>query len=181
MRNMLLTWCGMLALVGGAGLSAQSSVPQRPPSEKTMAGVATLTVTGCLERWNPETMARTGAPEDPPAGVEYVLTHVEGQSPAAGAAKPAGRQIEKRYLLLPSRSLDYGAHRGHKVTISGTIAPQPAEGASEADKVTNPSTRETNLPVEPKAEAYHYNLVDVSSLTMVSRSCGQSGGSRIRR
>lgn len=175
MSRLLLMWWGTFALAS-AGLFAQSGAPQQTTQKATTGVVATVTATGCLERWHSEAIASpTDTADTAPAGVEYVLTHVEGQSAsatAAGPGKTATTEPETRYLLLPSPSQNYAAHLNHKMTIVGSIAPQPSPGASESERVANPTSRETNLPAEPKAAAYHYNLVDVSSLRMVSRSCG---------
>jgi hypothetical protein len=59
------------------------------------------------------------------------------------------------------------------VKVVGSIAPQPSEGASAVDRAVDPSRAETNLPEQPASEAYRTNLIEVSSLTMVSRSCGK--------
>ena len=144
-----------------------------------MAGVvASITVTGCLEKWSSAAPpSPTGAPtEKAPAGAEYVLTHVEGQTEsatAAGGGKTEQANPQTRYLLLPSPAMDFSAHVNHRVKVAGTIAPQPSEGASPADRAINPSASETNLPERPESRAYQTNLLEVSSLTMVSRSCGK--------
>jgi hypothetical protein len=105
-----------------------------------------------------------------------MLTGVEGQTTSAtasGGGSPDRTEPETRYLLLASKTVDYETHLRHKVRIVGTIAPQPTEGASPTDRVVEPSTRETNLPAGPESRAYRTNLLEVASLTMVSRSCGQ--------
>ncbi len=178
MSRLFLIWCASLAGAGGAGLVAQTppAVP-KPAPEKSVAGVvASVTLTGCLERWSSEAApSPTGAPaEKAPAGAEYVLTQVEGQvAPAApsGGAPTAQREQGTRYLLLSSPSTNFASHLNHKVKIVGTIAPQPSEGASPAEQIAEPSRAETNLPAGPPSEAYQINLIEVSSLTMVARTC----------
>ena len=162
MSKLVLIWSGIVTLSAGTALLAQA------PQEKAATGVvATITATGCLE-------STAGLAEKPPAGAKFVLTHVDGRTASATsgeAGKTEKTGPETRYLLLPDPKLDVAAHLNHRVKIVGTIAPQPSEGASLTEIVTDPASRETNLPGGAKPEGYQYNLVDVSSLTMVSGSC----------
>ena len=105
-----------------------------------------------------------------------MLTRVQGETQsasAAGAGKTGTTSPQARYLLLPDSKVDFAAHLNHRVKITGTIAPQPSAGASLADAIADPATRETNLPADEKSEAYRDNLVEVSALTMVARACGE--------
>jgi hypothetical protein len=143
-------------------------------SQKSDAGVvATLSVTGCLVRWAPDVSGGGAASAKPPAGVEFMLTDAQGQSASATSASPAAQPAPapKRYLLLENKTVDYAAHVNHRVRIAGSIAPQPSTGASLAQQIVDPSTRETNLPAQAETVSYDGNLVDVSALTMVARSC----------
>ena len=155
----------------GALLHAQAG----PPS----AGVvASITATGCLERWNSDQEASaTGAPPDaPPAGAHYVLTQVEGReasATAAGGGTPGKPNRDTRYLLLTKTAADFDAHLHHTVKVVGTIAPQPTEGALPSERAADPSRSETNLPNGPERRSYRDNLIEVSSLTMVSAKCGK--------
>lgn len=179
MSNTIPIWCATLALAFTTGLGAQSSTtvpkipagttvppsghavpkPQTAPPEPAPAPA--VTATGCIERWQAEPTA-AGIPADKgPAGVTYVLTRIQGEA-------------AKRYLLLPDPKVNFAAHLNHRVTLTGTIAPQPSAGASVADSIADPATRETNLPSGgAKPEAYQDNLIEVSTLTMVARACGQ--------
>jgi hypothetical protein len=181
MSTRLLISGGAFAFVSVSSLLAQSS-SGTPPAAQTgrpVAGVvASVTLTGCLERWSSAASpSPTGAPtEKAPAGAEFVLTQVAGQSESAtsaGSGTTERADPKARYLLLPSPSMDFAAHLNHTVKVVGTIAPQPSEGASAVDHAINPSSSETNLPERPEAKAYQSNLIEVSSLTMVSRSCGK--------
>lgn len=170
-------WCTAVALSLSVGLSAQTSttkpqipsgttippsghaVPQPTTAPPAVSPVApAVTATGCLEHWRAEAGAAT-AVDKGPAGVTYVLIRIQG-----GA--------DKRYLLLPDPKINYAAHLNHLVTIAGKIAPQPAPGASLSDAIADPATRETNLPAAGRPEAYQDNLIEVSALTMVARTCG---------
>ncbi len=169
----LILMCGTLGLAAGTVLGAQTPPPQ---TEKPVAGVvATVTLTGCLERWTSEaTPSPDGAPpEKAPAGAEFVLTNVAGQtaSATAGAAATPARERGARYLLLSSPTMAFAPHLNHTVTVVGSITPQPSEGASAAERIAEPSRSETNLPAGPRSEAYRLNLVEVSKLTMVSATC----------
>jgi hypothetical protein len=162
--------CLTCVLLGGITAAAQA------PAQKSDTGVvATLSITGCLERWAPDPAAASDpSAAKPPAGVQFMLTHAEGQ--AASATSNTGTPQSappERYLLLESKTVDYAAHLNHRVRIAGTIAPQPSAGASLAQQIVDPSTRETNLPVRAETVSYDGNLVDVSALTMVARSCAK--------
>lgn len=180
MNKPVLMWCGMFAFMSGAALFAQASAPPPPaPGEKATVGVvATVSATGCLEAWRSDDSVASPSVtprEKAPAGAHFMLTRVEGQTASttgASVGKSEKTPRETRYLLLSSPGLDFTPHLNHKVKIVGTIAPQPSEGASPAERVADPSTRETNLPEGQKSEAYDYNLIEVSSLTMVSTACG---------
>ena len=181
MSNRILMSGGAFAFVACSSILAHTASGTPPPVQvgKPVAGVvASVTVTGCLQQWSAAAPpSPTGAPADrAPAGAEFVLTQVEGQTESAtsasgGKTEPAGAKA--RYLLLPSPSTDFAMHLNHKVKVVGTIAPQPSEGASAADHAINPSSSETNLPEHPESGAYQTNLIEVSSLTMVSRNCGK--------
>lgn len=167
--NACVIHCFAFALLSGITAAAQA------PAQKSDTGVvATVSVTGCLERWAPDpTAGGDPAALKPPAGVRFMLTNVEGQAQSAtantGTPQPAARH--ERYLLLDAKGVDYAAHVNHQVRIAGTIAPQPSAGASPVQQTVDPSTRETNLPARPEAESYDGNLVDVSRMTMVAPSC----------
>jgi hypothetical protein len=162
-----------LACVVSSGVSgaAQSA------AQKSDTGVvATLAITGCLERWAPAPGAAADpAAAKPPAGVEFMLSQAKGQAESAtsAAATPQAATRNERYLLLPMKGVDYAAHVNHQVRITGAIAPQPSAGASTAQQIADPSSRETNLPARPEAESYDGSLVDVATFTMVAQSCAQ--------
>lgn len=164
-----LIWCVPMTLVATL---AQAQQPPQAAQAKTGV-VATVTATGCVERWSPQPGDTTGKPPD---GVQFVLTHIDGKTASATTAgAPATEKTppEARYLLLPQPSLNLAAHLNHRVRIDGTIAPQPSPGASVAEVVANPAARETNLPEQPESKSYRDNLIDVSSLTMVAGTCGK--------
>jgi hypothetical protein len=172
---------GLFVAVGvaiGMGHLAQAApVSPDPQVGKATTGVvATVTATGCLERWTPTATAEAQPMPKGPDGVEYVLTQVEGRSRSAtaeGGGVAERTPARTRYLLLPDPSIAFATHLHQRVKIVGSIAPQPAEGASEQDQAINPSSSETNLPQGAKSEAYQDNLVEVAKLTVVARSCGK--------
>ncbi|MEP6783165.1 MAG: hypothetical protein ABI983_05810 [Acidobacteriota bacterium] len=126
-----------------------------------------------MERWSAQAGDTiTKAPD----GVQFVLTRIDGRTEsatAAGGGTPEQTPPASRYLLLPQPALNLAAHLNHRVRIDGTIAPQPTEGASLADNLTNPAARETNLPDGPESKSYRDNVIDVVTLTMVAGSCGK--------
>ncbi|MEO7134679.1 MAG: hypothetical protein ABI024_10715 [Vicinamibacterales bacterium] len=160
--------CLAYVLLSGIVTAAQA------PTQKSETGVvATLSVTGCLERWAADATAGGDVAANPPAGVQFMLTQAVGQSASAtsNSAAPQPAPTPARYLLLDNKSVDYAAHLNHRVRIDGTIAPQPSTGASLAQQIVDPATRETNLPDKAETASYSGNLVDVSALTMVARNC----------
>lgn len=170
--------CGTFALAGGIALGAQTGQPPAPRAETPAAGVvASVTLTGCLEPFVAESAA---SPSDEsaaqtPAGVKFMLTQANGQAtpaPAAGGGGGATAERDQKYLLLSSPTLALAPHVNHTVKVVGTITPQPAPGATAEDKLADPSRAETNLPAGPRPEAYRLNLVEVSTITMVAKTCG---------
>jgi hypothetical protein len=168
--HVLRTWTiGM----GLALLASSVGSAQQPPVKSKAGVVATVSATGCVEKWTPQAGDATAKAPD---GVQFVLTHIEGRTASATSADagtPEQTPPSAHYLLLAQPSLNLGAHLNHRVRIDGTIAPQPTEGASLPDHLANPATRETNLPEGPESKSYRDNLVEVSSLTMVAASCGK--------
>jgi hypothetical protein len=164
-----ITKCLACVLLAATAITAQA------PAQKSDTGVvATLSVTGCLQRWAPDANAAgETAAAQPPAGVRFMLTDAEGRSASATSTSPSPQTAPtpQRYLLLESKAVDYAAHVNHRVRIGGTIAPQPSTGASLAQQIVDPSTRETNLPAKAETTSYDGTLVDVSALTMIARTC----------
>jgi hypothetical protein len=168
-----LVYCGTL-IAAVTVLAGRSSASQQPaPSAKASTGVvATVSATGCVERWSP----MPGDTATRPDGVEFVLTRVDGQTAsanAAGSGTAGATPPATRYLLLSQPTLKQAAHVNHRVKIDGTIAPQPTQGASLSDSLANPAARETNLPEGPEPKSYRDNLIDVSHLAMIGRECGE--------
>ena len=163
--------CLACVLLAGTAMAAQAS------GQKSETGVvATLSVTGCLQRWAPDSVtAGETAAAQPPAGVQFMLTDAEGRAASATstAARAQTAPTPQRYLLLESKTVDYAAHVNHRVRIGGTIAPQPSTGASLAQQIVDPSTRETNLPAKAETASYDGTLVDVSGLTMIAPTCAR--------
>lgn len=141
---------GAVALVG----AQQPSAPQKPgdvPGEvrseaKSQIDAKTQTITGCIQK---------GAGPD-----SFILAEAGtgAAAPAPGAKpgeKPAGTSgATKSYALMAKPSEDLSKHVGHRVEITGTVAPAPpaAAGAPAA----------STLPKEALA---------VQSVKMVSASC----------
>ena len=174
MGKHVLFFCGILTIAATA-LAGHLTAAQQPtqPAKASTGVVATVSATGCVERWSPQPGdGATKAPE----GVEYMLTRVEGRTASAteaGSGTSERTPPAARYLLLSEPALNLAGHLNHRVRIDGTIAPQPTQGASLTDNLTNPASRETNLPEGPEPKSYRDNLIDVSSLTMVGRECSQ--------
>ena len=163
------------ALAAAVSINARTPQPSAQQRTPRVGVVASVTATGCLERWTPSTTDTTQPNEKGPSGVEYVLTHVDGVTQSKTSA--GGGVLERtppttRYLLLPDPSLNLALHLNHRVQIVGTIAPQPSKGASARDQAIDPSSSETNLPAGAKPEPFSDNIVEISKLTMIDRRCG---------
>jgi hypothetical protein len=174
----LAVWLGVVTIAaGGEVLVRAVSIDSQSQTDKPKTGVvATVTATGCVERWRPIAPAMAQPNSHAPSGVEYVLTHVEGvtqSATAAGGGVPESTSPTTRYLLLPDPARAFASHLNHRVKIVGTIAPQPADGATATDQLTDPSSSETNLPAGPRPAAYQDNVVEVSTLTVISKGCGK--------
>jgi hypothetical protein len=173
MRNRVLVCGPTIACLGALAISTATAAAQSQPATVSKTGVvATVSATGCIERWAPQAGdTNVKAPD----GVQFVLTGIDGKTVSATSADgaPGKTPSAARYLLLSQPSHNVAAHLNHRVKIEGTIAPQPTEGASLADNLSNPASRETNLPEGPESKSYRDNVVDVSSVTMIAKSCGQ--------
>ena len=144
-------------------------------SQKSDAGVvATLSVTGCLVRMGTRCLRRRRCFGEA-AGRRRV--HADGRARSirisdvgfSGGPTSAGAQA------LPAAGEQDGRLRG--------ACQSPRENRRHAlrrsrrrahhwrSKSSIRSTRETNLPAQAETASYDGNLVDVSALTMVARSC----------
>ena len=165
----------MASLAAAAGLRAAAE-PRVQRDTPRVGVVASVTATGCIERWTPSAPDTARTPGKSPGGIEYVLTHIDGvtrSNTAANGGVPERTSPNTRYLLLPDPSLKLASHVNHRVAIVGTIAPQPSQGASAGDQIVDPSSRETNLPGAGQPEPFSDNLVEISKLTMIDRRCGK--------
>src|SRR4051812_42584276 len=79
MRTRVLIWCAPIALIPAP---AHAQLPAQAAQAKTGV-VATVSATGCVERWTPQSGDTAGKPPD---GVQFVLTHIDGRTESATAA-----------------------------------------------------------------------------------------------
>lgn len=149
-------------VVLGATVFAQTPVPPRAPQPAPKVTAQTMTLTGCLEPWNPATMQVGGTT----AGAQqYVLTNAESATPAAattagapvaGAAQPPSGTTplagaHDTYLLKATPGMDLAGWANQQVRVMGTLmvasAVQP--GAPTGTTGMAPSTPTTSTGGTP--------------------------------
>jgi hypothetical protein len=139
-RTTLIVWGAIVMTAAQASAQTPRDTPP-PPAPQT------LTLTGCVSRWDASTM---GAP--PAAGlgaVPLVLTNAEravppappAATPAPAAADTPGRGAHSTYLLradAPTVRLD--AFVDHKVEVTGVLA---ADASAATPAAATPLPRPT--------------------------------------
>jgi hypothetical protein len=154
-----LTGCLVAVGLATAGVSAQ--YPEQKPAEKSKSA-QTVTIAGCV---------REG---DTPNS--FVLANVDASALAApgatgtAGAPPAGSPSTAMTTvqLVSSADIDLKKHVGHKVEISGTIAPAGAAGTSGTPS-TPPSDTTAREADKDKSKQAH--KLTVRSVKHVSESC----------
>jgi hypothetical protein len=166
----------LAASLGTAAIAAQTTQPlvQSKTAQKEMKASEKDhgTITGCIER-RPAAVVTDDrssvAPPGDPGLPVYRLTHVEASELKAvldaaprppGAAQPSATEIN----LQAEGKTDLAAHLGHKVELSGQVAP---EKKSDEPPVTTSST-----PTQAKAGHGAVSpTFQVTSVKMISSSC----------
>lgn len=163
--------CGV---VGGAMGVAGQGQPQPTPAEAPRPVV----MSGCLNAWDGK-MSSAPTPEMPTpasAPAQFVLTNAV-EEPAATAPSPAGTpetlppsgvataqksgMAHASYLLrTEGQSVDLRSHVGHKVQLTGTLAPGKPGAA------TRPSA-----PEAAKSGQAGATTLTVMALKMISTTC----------
>jgi hypothetical protein len=175
--------CAVLGSVALATLSLSAQAPSVPPTPSTGPSAATITVVGCIENAvadgslggtplgtsatpaNAGTVANVQPPVDGflltaarPAEAGAVGTSGASSAGAvstAGAAAAATEEL-KTYALEGDRN-DLAAHKGHRVEITGALAPPASSGV--------------NPRPDPEAFKTGVQRLRVQSVKMIAASC----------
>jgi len=145
--------CAVLGCVAASALSMAAQTQSVPPAKPAAdASGSTITVTGCVENavadgsiggtplGTSATPANAGAVANAQPPVDgYLLTGARAASPSpvgttgAAAGTPArdneSKEELKTYALEGNRD-DMAAHKGHRVEITGTLAPPASSGTN---------------------------------------------------
>lgn len=124
--------CAVCTLVAAAA-AAQTPAPSRPARPVPVPTAQTMTLTGCLEPWDPATMQVGGSSA---GGVQqFVLTSAETATPAGatgnGATPPGSAQppsgttpvagAHATYLLKPTPGMALAPWANQQVKVMGTL------------------------------------------------------------
>lgn len=176
--NMRL-WSGTCAAIAfGLAVSLFAQTPPASQSSSSYANAKTITVTGCVERAEQSatgTAGTTGIAGS--TGVEepkFVLTNVTpsaSETSASGTAGTSGTSEAGRASIASKYRLDADDaklqdHVGHKVEITGTVAPTSSAGAStSATEPPSSSSSSSSASSEKPAK------LKVDTVKMVSSTC----------
>ena len=117
----------------------------------------TVTLTGCVQRAQPEATGTSGMPRDL-REARFVLTDVEksegmapGVSGTAGTADAASKATKYR---LDADDAKLSPHVGHKVEVTGTIVPP-----------------DLGVPAEQPAKSAKPPMLKVDTIKMIAETC----------
>jgi hypothetical protein len=138
-------------------LLASSVAGRQLPPDRQPPPPAPMTITGCLKS-GPN-------PSGVPAPVTYTLEPIEKApappSPSRPAADEVAPSVAKRYTLTASGAVDFAAHVGHKVEMTGRLK-----------DLSTPESAATRDPQKkPPQPGGAHNTFEVSALKMVSATC----------
>ncbi|MGH9313253.1 MAG: hypothetical protein ACRD09_13515 [Vicinamibacterales bacterium] len=168
----------LIALSLAAGLSAQ--YPEQKPADKQMPSKSpqTVTIAGCVREGDtPNSFFLANV--DPTALAAQHSTGATGTSgmPPAPAGSAATASNTTTVLLISTADIDLSKHVGHKVEVTGMVAPtkgEPAKpGTGAAGTAGTPTTDTTARAAEKdtdKSKAHAHKLT-VRSVKHISETC----------
>ncbi len=155
-------WAGMHAAVFvtlGVGLAGQTSA-QSPPQNASQASPDHIMVTGCVQPAAAGPTGTSGTAGSASAEAKFHLTNVAPSTAGAqGAGKASTSASPARTYRLDAEDAKLAPHVGHKVEISGTIAPAGAS-ATASPSAASPSAKAPQLP-----------QLKVDTVKMVAATC----------
>jgi hypothetical protein len=159
--------CLIAIALAAVGVSAQ--YPEQKPSEKQMPSKSgqTVTITGCVREGDtPNTFLLANVdPKALSAQPGAGATGTAGTPPPAGAAATAAAMTS--VLLISTADIDLTKHVGHKVEVSGVIAPAKPEAGTAGTPTTDTTAREAE---KDKSKAPAHKLT-VRSVKHISETC----------
>jgi hypothetical protein len=146
------------AVLGGVALATLSLNAQQtqsvPPTPSTGPSMATITVVGCIENAVADgslggtPLGTSATPADAPAVANaqprvdgFLLTGARpaeaaavGTSGAGAAGAADAAKDELKTYALEGNSSELATHKGHRVEITGALAPPASSGAAPPDR-----------------------------------------------
>lgn len=156
--------CLIAIALAAVGVSAQ--YPEQKPSEKQMPSKSgqTVTITGCVREGDtPNSFLLANV--DPKALAAQPGTAGTAGTPPPPAGAAATAAATTSVLLISTADIDLTKHVGHKVEVSGMIAPAKPE-AGAAGTAGTPTTEAE----KDKSKAPAHKLT-VRSVKHISESC----------
>ena len=137
-----------LSTLLGSSLLALSLVQTTPVVQNKTAPAApnSITVVGCLRKWEPAMAARGGIAN--PAKLEYVLADLAPGTPAS----PAQPNVLRYLVKAKDSTINLAPHLNHRVEVTGTIS-----GLAESNPTAPPQ------PLAP--------TITVATVKMISTEC----------
>jgi hypothetical protein len=173
---LLIGTCALL------GVSAAAQTPARP-AVAAQEPPRPLTLTGCVQAWDPSTM---GPPPSPGEGGQVlILTDAQdaakatpgAPSPSSTPASPDAKRApaaggHSTYLLkAASAAVNLASHLDHRVELTGTLATDHA-AATPAAPTTPPGASAAGTPGDrPAAASAPPVAFTVTRVTMLEKSC----------
>ena len=165
--------CAVLGCIVASGLTLGAQAQSVPPTPSSGAPGSTVTVVGCIENavadgslggtplGTSATPASAGAVANAQPPVDgYLLTGARPAAPSpvgtTGADSKESSKEELRTYALEGDRNELAAHKGHRVEITGTLAP-PASSDANA-----PASREFQTGVQ---------RLRVQAMKMTSETC----------
>jgi hypothetical protein len=154
--------CVVAFALAAVGVSAQ--YPEQKPADKMSGKTAqSVTITGCVREGDtPNSFVLANVDPNALSGHQGSSATGTAGTPSAPAASAAGAANTATVALISTGDIDLKKHVGHKVEVSGTIAPgKPESGAGTAG---TPSA-------DTAAKDKQAHKLNVRSVKHVSESC----------
>jgi hypothetical protein len=140
------------------------AAPQPTPDPRTsQTASAPVTLTGCLERSKPLSLADNGK-TPPPTNTDPATAYVLRSEPSAGDT--AGSTVVYN-LISTGPAVKFEEHRGHRVQLTGTLRVTTNQQAGMSNQGVSPSTPSgsTGMETMPKPDPMASTQPDVPSVS----------------
>jgi hypothetical protein len=162
--------CLIAVAFAAVGVSAQYP-EQKPADKQAPAKSAQVTISGCVREGDtPNTFFLANV--DANALAAHHGSGATGTSgmPPAPAGSSATAPNTTTVLLLTTADIDLKKHVGHKVEVSGQIAPTKPEPGS-AGTAGTPTTDTTAREADKDKSKMHAHKLNVRSVKHISETC----------